>query len=62
MSLARLAQPGILEPIPAQGRYLTCQLRMGAQPRAVLRALAQEADGRATMVGLGQSLVRELGG
>ncbi|OGB18508.1 MAG: peroxidase [Burkholderiales bacterium RIFCSPHIGHO2_12_FULL_67_38] len=61
MSLARLAQPGILEPIPAQGRYLTCQLRMGAQPRAVLRALAQEADGRATVVGLGQSLVRELG-
>ncbi|MDG5977929.1 Dyp-type peroxidase family protein [Hydrogenophaga taeniospiralis CCUG 15921] len=61
MSLARLAQPGILEPIPAQGRYLTCQLRMGAQPQSVLRALAQEADGRATVAGLGESLVRELG-
>lgn len=61
MPLARLAQPGILEPIPAQGRYLTCQLRMGAQPQSLLRALAQEADGRATVVGLGESLVRELG-
>ncbi len=61
MSLARLAQPGILEPIPAHGRYLTCQLRMGAQPQSVLRALAQEADGRATVIGLGESLVRELG-
>jgi len=61
MSLAAVAQPGILQPIPAQGRYLTCQLRVGADPRAVLRQLATTADGASTVVGLGESLVRELG-
>lgn len=61
MSLSSLAQAGILEPIPAQGRYLTCQLRVGADPRTVLRLLASQADGRAAVVGLGESLVRELG-
>lgn len=60
MTLAHLAQPGILEPIPAQGRYLTCQLRVGADPRAVLRQLAGQSDGQLTIVGLGASLVREL--
>ena len=60
MTAAHLAQPGILEPIPAQGRYLTCQLRVGADPRAVLRRLATQADGQHTLVGLGASLVREL--
>ena len=61
MSLAAVAQPGILQPIPAQGRYLTCQLRVGADPREVLKALAARADGDTTVVGLGESLVRELG-
>ncbi len=61
MSLAHLAQPGILEPIPAHGRYLTCQLRVGADPRTVITRLASQADGQATVVGLGLSLVRELG-
>lgn len=61
MSLARLAQPGILEPIPPHARYLTCQLRVGLDPRAVLRRLAAQADGRTAVVGLGASLVRELG-
>ena len=61
MSIAHLAQPGILEPIPAHGRYLTCQLRVGADPRTVLKRLAGQADGQATVVGLGASLVRELG-
>ncbi|RJP67613.1 MAG: Dyp-type peroxidase [Comamonadaceae bacterium] len=61
MSLAPPAQPGILQPVPAQARYLTCQLRVGAEPRAVLRALAALADGESIVVGLGESLVRELG-
>ncbi|PKO32477.1 MAG: peroxidase [Betaproteobacteria bacterium HGW-Betaproteobacteria-9] len=61
MSVAHLAQPGILEPIPAQGRYLSCQLRVGAEPRTVLRRLASQADGLSTVVALGASLVRELG-
>ena len=61
MSLARLAQPGILEAIPPHGRYLTCQLRVGLDPRAVLRLLASQANGQSTVVGLGASLVRELG-
>jgi putative iron-dependent peroxidase len=61
MTIANQAQAGILEPIPALGRYLTCQLRVGASPKAVLRALAAQADGEQTVVGLGVSLVRELG-
>lgn len=61
MSIAHLAQPGILEPIPAHGRYLTCQLRVGVDPRVVLKRLASLADGSATVVGIGASLVRELG-
>lgn len=60
MSTAPAAQPGIFEPVPAQGRYLTCQLRVGADPRAVLRRLAGQSDGQHTLVGLGASLVREL--
>lgn len=61
MSPSQLAQPGILDAIPAHGRYLTCQLRVGLDPRAVLRLLASQADGQSTVVGLGASLVRELG-
>jgi putative iron-dependent peroxidase len=60
MSTAPTAQPGIFEPAPAQGRYLTCQLRVGADPRTVMRRLAGQADGQHTIVGLGASLVREL--
>lgn len=61
MSLAILAQAGILQPIPAHARYLSCQLRVGADPRTVLRRLVSQADGQATVVAFGASLVRELG-
>lgn len=61
MSLATLAQTGILQPIPAHARYLSCQLRVGADPRTVLRRLVSQADGQATVVAFGASLVRELG-
>lgn len=60
MSQAIPAQNGILQPIPAHGRYLSCQQRVGADPRTVLRRLASQADGLATVVAIGASLVREL--
>ncbi|MEZ5700894.1 MAG: Dyp-type peroxidase [Burkholderiaceae bacterium] len=59
MSTAALAQPGILETIPAQARYLAFQRRPGADPRASLRALAAQADGTTCVVGLGPSLIGE---
>jgi len=58
---ASLAQAGILESIPPHARYLTCQLRVGADPRVVLQRLASQVDGLSTVIGLGESLVRELG-
>ena len=61
MTLARLAQAGILETIPVHARYLSCQLCLGADPRPVLEALVTQTDGLATVVGLGESLVRALG-
>jgi porphyrinogen peroxidase len=61
MSAATSAQTGILDAIPPHGRYLTCQLRVGLDPRTVLRRLASQADGRSTVVGVGASLVCELG-
>jgi porphyrinogen peroxidase len=61
MPIAPPIQPGILETIPAHARYLSFQLRMGCDPRRALGALAEQADGLNTVVGLGASLVRELG-
>jgi porphyrinogen peroxidase len=62
MSITRLVQAGILEPIPTLGRYLTCQLRVGVEPQTVVRRLAAQADGVSMVVAMGESLVRELGG
>lgn len=61
MTLAALIQPGILETIPPLARYLSCQLLPGADPRPVLRALAARSDGLSCVVGIGASLVQELG-
>jgi putative iron-dependent peroxidase len=55
------AQAGILQGIPPHARYLTFQLRPGANARKTLQALARETDGERAVVGLGASLVRELG-
>lgn len=58
------AQTGILEPVPAQGRYLFFSLRPHATPAALvesLRCLSALADGQAVVVGLGASLVQALG-
>jgi len=60
MSLAQRVQPGILAPIPAHGRYLIGQLRVGQEPRTVLKRLLSQADGLGTVVGLGHSLVQQL--
>ena len=60
MSANSQAQTGILEAIPAHGRYLSCQLCLGADPRPVLQLLAAQTDGLSTVVGLGESLVGAL--
>ncbi|GAA6140809.1 Dyp-type peroxidase [Hydrogenophaga sp. 5NK40-0174] len=61
MTVAHLAQPGILAPIPSHARYLSLQLRVGADPTTALRRLATQADGDETVVAIGPSLVRVLG-
>ena len=54
-------QPGILAPVPALARYLHFSMVPGAKPEESLRSLRDLADGSATVVGLGRSLVRALG-
>jgi putative iron-dependent peroxidase len=53
-------QSGIFDPIPRSARYLYFSLQSGAKPHRALRELRRLADGRATVVGLGLSLVRAL--
>ena len=55
------AQPGILEPIPAFGRYLFFRARPASPTGEALAKLARLADGKSVVVGLGQSLVTALG-
>ena len=55
------AQPGILAAVPRAARYLTFNLKGGAQPKQALRSLAKEADGKACVVGLGAPLLAALG-
>lgn len=58
-------QTGILEPLPAHGRYLGLNARTGAEPvslRALLQALAGDVDGRQVVLGLGANLVGLLAG
>jgi len=55
------AQPGILEPIPAFGRYLFFSTHTASRTSAVLAQLAQLADGKTVVVGLGKTLVDALG-
>ncbi len=64
MSLASLAQAGILAPVPAQARFLLFSLAPAAGPgalHAALARLAALADGSAVVVGLGPPLVAALG-
>ncbi len=54
-------QPGILEPVPEQARYLFFEALPGARAARALDALRKSADGNATVAGIGLSLVRALG-
>ena len=54
------AQQGILDPVPAQGRYLFFDLVPGADARGSLEALRDLVDGTSAVIGLGQSLVLAL--
>lgn len=55
-------QPGILAPVPKLARYLSFSLKAGSKPGRALAALVELTDGESVVVGLGQSLVRVLGG
>lgn len=55
-------QRGILAPVPKLARYLCFSLTAGAKPRRALQRLVELTDGESMVVGLGQSLVRVLGG
>ena len=55
-------QPGILAPVPKLARYLSFSLKAGSNPRRALGAMVECVDGAAVVVGVGQSLVRVLGG
>jgi len=57
----RDSQSGILAPVPRAARYLTFNLKGGAEPREALRTLARVADGEASVVGLGAPLLAALG-
>lgn len=54
-------QSGILLPIPKQARYLAFSILDKDMLRNCLAELAQLCDGKRLVVGLGQSLVSELG-
>lgn len=55
-------QPGILAPVPQLARYLSFSLEAGTKPARALASLARLVNGESMVVGLGQSLVRVLGG
>ena len=55
-------QPGIMNAVPALARHLFFALESVAQLPDALNRLAPLADGDATVVGLGESLVRAAGG
>jgi len=55
------AQAGILQPVPAHGRYLFFSIAQPAAVRDGLRQLAALADGTHTVVGLGAAVVQALG-
>lgn len=63
MSQPPLFQPGILDDVPAHGRYLTFRVAPGV-PRATLaatvRVLGDAVDGRRAVLGVGPSLARAL--
>ncbi len=55
-------QTGILADVPACARYLSFSLIPDSDYRAALQELAAHADGSATVVGLGRSLIESVDG
>lgn len=55
------SQQGILDEVPRLARYLFFTLKPATQPADALLKLAQAADGKNMVVGLGESLVKTLG-
>ena len=55
-------QPGILAPVPKLARYLSFSLKAGSKPGRTIRSLLELVDGEAVVAGMGQALVRALGG
>ena len=53
-------QQGILDPVPAHGRYLFFDLIPDVDPRGSLAALCGLVDGTSTVIGLGRSLMLAL--
>src|SRR5262245_46433755 len=56
------SQPGILAPLPELARYLCFSLEAGAKPQRALKTLVELVDGDAIVAGVGEPLVRMLGG
>jgi putative iron-dependent peroxidase len=56
------AQPGILQAVPRQARYLMFSFRPGGGVGETLETFAATVDGEETVVGLGLSLVHHLNG
>ena len=55
------SQPGILLPVPSQGRHLTYRLRAGADPRPALVALRDGGIDEDVVIGIGASTASALG-
>ena len=58
----KTAQPGILAPVPPQGRYLSFSVNDSSALRDALQRLAPLVDGPQTVVGIGPDVVAALGG
>lgn len=54
-------QPGILDPLPRQARYLTFEQLPDGDPQQALAALAPLVDGDQVVLGIGRSLALQLG-
>ena len=59
--MAANSQPAILEPAPSHARFVSFALHAGADPAAVLRALAAVEHDPKTVIGVGTPLTEGLG-